>query len=116
MYFPIVGSRCHSSSVIPFIRSAEITRVVTLVSRRKTVQDAWLGRGNLELKSVNRSDSDWQVHSGTLPNEREGMSVSAFSIPGMCTGVNGHDCLTLRRKASALTSCAATSIFSRPFL
>jgi hypothetical protein len=108
MCFPILGSRCHSASVIPFICSAEITRVVTFVPKRKTVQEACCGRGNFVLKSVSKSSSELHSHSLTLPKERDGISVSAFSTPRMCTGVRGHVCLTLSRKASARTSRAAT--------
>ncbi len=109
---PIAGSRCHSSSVIPFICSAEVTRVVTLVSNWKIVQEAWFGRGNVELKRVSRSLSDLQCHSRTLPNDRDGISVSAFSTPGMCIDVSGHKRLMLRRSASARTSLRRHPRFS----
>ena len=116
MCFPIVGSRCHSASVIPLICSVEITCIVTFVSKRKTVQEAWVGRGDLELKRVISSPSELHFHSGMLPNDHEGMSVSALLNPGMCTGVSWHDCLMLRRKASARTSCAITLDFLEAIL
>ena len=78
MCLPIFGSRCHSAKVIPFIRSAEITRVVTFVLNWKTVQDSCSGKGNFSVNKVSRSSLEWQCHSGTLPNERDGMSESAF--------------------------------------
>ena len=102
--FPILGSRCHSASVIPVIRNAEITRVIIFDPNRKTVQEACCGRGNLVLKSVRKLVSDLHSHSLTLPNEREGMSVSAFLTPGLCTGVRGHVCWMFRWRASARTS------------
>ena len=111
MFLPIRGSRCHSAKVIPFIRSAEIMRIVTFVLNWKHVQEACSGSGNLLLKRVSRSQSERQCHSGTLPNEREGMSVRAFSMPGMCTGVSGHNYLIFRQSANARTSCAATRDF-----
>ena len=83
MCLPILGSRCHSASVIPFICNAEITRVITFDPNRKTVQEACCGRGNFLLKRVRNLVSDLHSHSFTLPNEREGMSVSAFSTPGI---------------------------------
>jgi hypothetical protein len=70
-----------------------------------------LGRGNLALKMVSKSSSEVQCHSGTLPNNREGISVSAFLIPGMCIGVMGHDRFMLSRGASARTSWAAIRDF-----
>ncbi len=88
MCFPILGSCCHLASVIPFIRSAEITCVITFEPKRKTVQEACCGRGNFVLKRVKISVSDLHSHS----------------TPGMCTGVSGHVCLTFRRRASAYTS------------
>ena len=77
--FPILGSRCHSASVIPVIRNTEITRVIIFDPNRKTVEEACCGRGNSVLKSVRKSVSDLHSHSLTLPNKREGMSGSAFS-------------------------------------
>ncbi len=113
---PIFGSPCHSAKVIPFICSAEITRVVTFVLNWKHVQDACSGRGNLSLKRVSKSQSDGQYHSCTLPNDRKGISVKAFLTPGMCTRVSGHDCLMFRRSASAQTNCAATLDFLEAIL
>ncbi len=57
-----------------------------------------------------------QCHSGTLPNDREGISVSAFSMPGICTGVIGHDCLMFSCSTSARTSWAATRDFLEAIL
>jgi hypothetical protein len=104
MCVPIFGSRCHSASVISCICNTEITRVIVFEPNRKIVQDACCGRGNLLLNKVRNSVSDLQSHSCTLPKDRDGISVSAFSTPGMCTGVSGHVCLMLMRSASARTS------------
>jgi len=109
--FPILGSRCHSASVIPIICNAEITCVIIFDPNRKTVQEACRGRGNLVLKSVRKLVSDLHSHFLTLPNEREGMPVSAFPMPGICTGVRGHVCWMFRWTASARTSWAATRDF-----
>ena len=106
---PIFGSRRHPSSPISVIRSTEVTRVQTLDVRRKTVQDACRGRGKRVLNRVSKSLSSSQYHSATLPNDRDGMSVIAFSFPGMWTGVMGHAPLIFSRSANARTNCAATA-------
>jgi hypothetical protein len=116
MCLPIFGSCCHSAKVIPFICSAEITRVVTFVLNWKHVQDACSGRRNLSLKRVRKLQFDGQFHSCTLPNDRAGISVRAFSTPGMFTRVSRHDCLMFRRSASARTNCAATLDFLEAIL
>jgi hypothetical protein len=116
MCFLILGSCCHSASIIPFICSAEITRVVTFVSKWKTVHNAWLGRGNLLLKSVSKLLLVLHSHSLTLLNKCKGMSVRAFSMPGIQTGVSGHVCLMLRQRASTRTSCAAIHDFCNAIL
>ena len=86
MCLPILGSRCHLASIVPCICNAEITRIVTFELRRKTVQEACCGRGKVLLKSVSKSSSDLHSHSFTLPKDRDGMSVSAFSMPGIKQG------------------------------
>jgi hypothetical protein len=60
---------------------------------------------------VSSAMSSEQNHSGLLPKDREGMSASAFSTPGMCTGVSGHALWRLRRRATARTSLVATRDF-----
>ncbi len=112
MCLQIFGSRCYSAKVIPYIRSAEITRVVTFVLNWKHVQDACSGNGNVSLNKVSKASSEQQCHSGMLPNERKVISVRAFLVPGMCTGVNGQACVRFTRNASARTSCAATRDFT----
>ncbi len=109
MCLPILGSRRHSSSPISLVCSMEITRIHTFEVIWKTVQDPWFGSGKRLLNRVSKSVCDLQCHSGTLPKDREGMSVIEFSTPGMWQGVIGHACLSLIRNANARTSCAATT-------
>ena len=75
---------------------------------RKTVHEFCEGRGNLELNKVSNSSSDLQCHWASLPNEREGISVIAFFLPGMCKVVSGDTCLCLILNANALNSWSAT--------
>ncbi len=63
------------------------------------------------MKRVSKASSDVQCHSGTLPNDRKGISVSVFSIPGICIGVMGHDRWMFSRSLSARTSWAAIRNF-----
>jgi hypothetical protein len=79
---PILGSRCHLATLVPCIRNAEITRVVTFVLKRKTVQEACCGRGKVLLNSVSKLSSDLHSQFFTLPKECDGMSVSAFQCQG----------------------------------
>jgi hypothetical protein len=99
----------HSSIFVGCIRSMESTLIKTSVEIRKTVQDCWVGRGNSALKRVSYSESDVQYHLGSLPNDRDGMSVILFLRPGMCSGVSGETCLSFRRNASTHTSFDATT-------
>jgi hypothetical protein len=108
---PIFGSRCHSSSIVPVIRKTEVTRVVIFVVKRKVVHDACSGRGNVRLKRVSRLLSFLHTHFVLLPNKHEGMLVMAFSMPGICTGVNGHVLLMLRQRARVQTSLATMRDF-----
>ena len=105
--FPVLGSRCHSASVISLIRKAEITRVAGPELSWNVVQDACEGNGKSRLKSVSSSLSDLQCHLGSDPKEREGISASAFFFPGMCTGVSGQEFETLIRNARARMRWAA---------
>ena len=60
----------------------EIMCLTFFVAKWKAVQDACLGRGNVRVNNVSKSSSV-QNHSDGLPKDLEGMSVSAFSNPGM---------------------------------
>jgi hypothetical protein len=51
--------------------------------KQKAVQDACSGRGNVRVNKVSKSLSLLQNHSGQLSKDQEGVSVSAFSTPGM---------------------------------
>ena len=90
MFLPIFGSRRHASKEISLISSTEVTRIAILDVMQKTVQEPCAGSGKCELNSVSKSESVMQCHSHTLPNDREGMSVMAFSTPGIWTGVIGQ--------------------------
>ena len=86
----------------------EVSLVPISKEGRKTVQEAWLGSGNNELNRCEKSPSVLQCHPGTDPNERDGMSVMAFRLPSMCSGVSGELCWICNRSASARMSCIAT--------
>jgi hypothetical protein len=60
------------------------------------------------LNNVSNSASDLQCHSGSLPNDRDGTSVMALSLPAMWRGCSGDTRHTLRRKATSRMSCPAT--------
>ena len=60
------------------------------------------------MKRLSKSVSVLQYHFGSEPNERDGMSVIAFSMPGMWRGVSGDVLASCRRSASARRSCIAT--------
>jgi hypothetical protein len=81
IYVPISGSRLHSSIEKALIRSTEITRIQMAKEGRYMLQDIWLGRGNFKLNKVSSWLSVLQVHCGSLPHERDGMSAMAFSQP-----------------------------------
>jgi hypothetical protein len=115
VFCPIFGSRCHLFSIESFIRKTENTRVVISVVKRKTVHNICLERGKVRLKRVSKLLSMLQAHSFTLPNEHDGMSVRAFLMPGMCTGVIGHVFFTFRHRARARTSFAAICNFWMSF-
>ena len=93
---PVFGSRCHAASEISFIRKAEIMLVAGPEHKRNVVQEACEGNGKRRLKSVSNSQSDRQYHAGSDPKEREGMSTFIFFVPGMCTGVSGHNLAAIR--------------------
>ena len=75
MHLPSLGRRLHSSMVERRISSTEIILVTTPCEKRKTFQEAWLGRGNKELYREAKAVSVVHSHLALLPNEREGMSV-----------------------------------------
>ena len=87
----------------------EITLVAMADEGRNTVQEAWLGSGKILLKSVSKSLSDLQCQAGFEPNDRDGMSVSAFFFPAMWSGINGEALLIFNRSDSAQMSCIAVS-------
>lgn len=108
MYLPILGSRCHASKEIHCIHNAEVTRVAILEFNWKMLQEACAGSGNDELNKVSKSLFKQQCQVGTFPNDLEGISVIAFSFPGMCSGVSGHAEAKFNQSANARTNCAAT--------
>ncbi len=59
-------------------------------------------------KKVCKSSFDLKCHCGTLPNERDGMSVMVFLLPFMCCGVSRQQHSFFRRSASAAAKFAAT--------
>ena len=89
IFLPIGGSRRHSSIVEGSCRSTEITRILISELGWNTVQEAWFGSGNLVLKRVSNSASFLQFHPGSLPHERDGMSVIELWMPRMWNGVSG---------------------------
>ena len=109
MSFPIFGSRCHSPIVVSCIRSSEITRILIFVEIRNIVHEFWLGSGKEALKSVSNCESVSQCHLGSLPKDLEGMSVIAFFLPSMCSGVSGDTPRSFMRRQSTRSSCPATN-------
>ena len=109
IYFPIVGSRLHSSMEETLIRSTEITCIEMSKEGRYMLQEAWLGKGKVRLKSVSKFVSVVQSHFGSLPHERDGMSAIAFAQPQTWNGVSGEAPVFLRRKAKVRRSWAVTS-------
>ena len=88
--------------------SAEISRVPSLVEGRKTVQEAWVGRGNRVLKSVSKAASVLHAQRGSDPKDLDGMSVRALSTPAMCRGVRGELWRIWSRRARTRTRFIAT--------
>ena len=86
----------------------ESTFVEISVEGRKTVQDCWFGRGNSWLNKVSKQSSEVQCQFGSLPNDRDGMSVIRFRSPGICNGVRGDNCFNLSQSANARKSWEAT--------
>jgi hypothetical protein len=60
------------------IRKIEITRIAIFEVGWQTLQEFLCGSGNDELKKVRKSFSVLKCHFGSLPKEREGMSVIVF--------------------------------------
>ncbi len=61
---------------------------------------------------LNKHSNSWldlHSHLGSLPKERDGISVIKFSSPAMWRGVIGHVPFSFRRRASARIRCANTS-------
>ena len=73
------------------------------------LQEPWCVRGKEESNKRRRSESDLQCHLGSLPQERNGMSVIAFWQPAMCCGVNGDTWVAFKCSARARSNCAATA-------
>ena len=86
----------------------EISRVAIFEEIWKTVQEAWFGKGKVELNNVSRSVSLLHVHLGSEPNDRDGMSVMELSTPAIWSGVRGEAFASCSRSASARTSWIAT--------
>jgi hypothetical protein len=55
----------------------------------------------VELNKVSKSSLVLHSHCGSLPNDRDGMSVIEFSSPAMWRGVIGHAPFNLSRSARA---------------
>jgi hypothetical protein len=91
-----------------FIHKTEITLVPIAEEGWKTVHEFCNGRGNKVLNSFSRSWSLAQSHFGSLPKEREGISVMALRCPAIWSWVKGETCIVLRRSVRARRSCPAT--------
>ena len=61
------------------------------------------------MNRVRKDSSNVQCHAGVLPNDLEGTSEIALSLPSMWSVVKGHVLLFLIQRASACTKCSATS-------
>lgn len=61
------------------------------------------------LKRVSKSSSVLQYHLGSLPKDRDGISVSALSFLAMWRGANGDTWRTFNRRANARMSCPDTN-------
>ena len=72
------------------VRKIEITRIAIFEVGNQTLQEFFRGSGNDELKKVSRSSSVLKCYLGSLPNEREGMSVMAFWSPEIWSVVSGQ--------------------------
>jgi hypothetical protein len=90
IFFPAAGSRLHSSRVKGVIRKTKITRIAISEVGWQIVHKFVVRRKKVELKKVSNSASDLKCHFGSLPKEREGMSVIAFWSPAMCSVVTGQ--------------------------
>jgi hypothetical protein len=75
---PTAGSCLQSSSVKGFIHKTEITRIAIAEVGWQTIHEFFCGRGKVALKKVSKSMSILKCHFGSLPNEREGISVMAY--------------------------------------
>lgn len=104
---PFRGSRRQSSVVETCIRNAEITFIHVAEEWRKTFHEVCGGGGNKDVKSVSKSSSVLQFHRGSEPNDRDGMSDIALSIPAMCNGASGEALVSCSRSASARSNCIA---------
>lgn len=104
---PLCGSRRQSPVEIAAVRKVEITLVLISRDIWNTLQEACDGRGKRRLKSRCRSAFVLQCHRLSEPKERDGMSVIALWIPGMCNGVSGELLIICRRRARARSSCIA---------
>ena len=109
MYLPVLRSRRHPSTPVSFIRKTEITFILMSKEGWKALQEAWLGSENFELKRSRNHSSVSQCHFGSLPKERDGMSVMAFSVPAMCRGVSDEVPLSFILMARAYNKSPATS-------
>ncbi len=107
IFSPAAGSRLQSSSVKDCIRSTEITCVAIAEVGWQTVHEFCLGRGKLQLKKISNSFSDLKCHFGSIPNEREGISVIKFWLPAMCSVVIGQTFCKLKCSARMRMSCSA---------
>jgi hypothetical protein len=59
------------------------------------------------LKNVSNLGSVLKCHWGTLPNERDGISIIAFFSPLICCGVNGQHLFAFSLSARACIKCTA---------
>ena len=107
--FPFLFELQHSPISKCFVRSTEITFILTALEVLKTFQEAWFGKGKLLLSKFSRSVSFLQNQEGLLPNERDVISVISFPSPTMCKDVNGDAPAFFYCSDNARTNCISTN-------
>ena len=106
-----LDGRRHSAGSEACVRSTETSFDERSFGRWHTLQEFWFGKGNFELNKVRNFSSESQNHFPIRPNEREGMSVIAFSTPAMCIGINGEAPAAFSRVAMTRSRAAAVFDF-----
>ena len=99
---PLTISKC-------CIRITEITFILTVLGGPEKAQEALFVKGKFLLNKFRRSVSFLQNQEGLLPNERDVISVIAFSSQEMCKCVNGDAPYSLNRSDNTHTNCIATN-------